>query len=198
MNNSEIITDRTYPIEPIWILKTTLPSMIGMILPFAYSLFFILPVLSAQKKQTLELPIYVLTFCVLWVIPIPLHFLYNVARRKNFHFAIEEKFLTARQGVFAKQTIHIPYGVIQNVIVSQNFLDRFFGLFMVRLENASQNAGSADVISQMQYKQSSQREEIGFHKNSIEIPGLTQEHAQALKSIILEKIKENPMEDLGL
>lgn len=41
----------------------------------------------------------------------------------------------------------------------------------------------------------SRYEALGFVGNKIHIPGLKKDDAEALKAIILQKVKENPIED---
>jgi hypothetical protein len=36
---------------------------------------------------------------------------------------------------------------------------------------------------------------VGFSGNKVNIPGLTKQNAEILKGIILQKMKENPIED---
>ena len=92
-----------------------------------------------------------------------------ILQRAPFHYATEENFLTVKQGILSKQQRHIPYGVIQNLFVEQDLFDRFFGLASLTIENASQS--------------------------NVNIPGLTEEDAETLKEIILQKMKDNPIKD---
>ncbi|HTB34487.1 MAG TPA: PH domain-containing protein, partial [bacterium] len=63
-------------------------------------------------------------------------------RRATFHFSVDEKFLTVRQGIIKKQEKHLPYGVIQHIILKQGLLDRMLGLTTLALENASRGPGT--------------------------------------------------------
>jgi len=83
---------------------------------------------------------------------------------------------------------YIPYGVIQNIIVKQDLFDRIFGLASLIIENASESGGAFELQNQ-------QVETVGFYGNKVTIHGLTKTNAEILKSIILQKMKENPTED---
>ena len=101
----------------------------------------------------------------------------------------------------SKQERHIPYGVIQNIYVKQDLLDRLFGLASLAIENASQGAGSQDgnttKIFGMTFsnQRRQQTEIVGFRGNKVSVPGLTKQNAEVLKGIVLQKMKENPIED---
>ena len=121
--------------------------------------------------------------------------------RPNFHYALEEKFLTVKQGVFRKQERHVPYGVIQTLCLKQDILDRCFDLASLAVEDASQG-GQAQQGAQMKFfglsltsSRRSTGESLGFSGNKISIPGLSVQNAEALKAAILQKMKDNPMED---
>lgn len=131
----------------------------------------------------------------------PVHFMITVLRRANFRYTLEEKFLTLYQGVLSKQQRHIPYGVIQNIFVKQDLFDRIFGLASITIENASQGAGNAQkgeakVFGMKVGAQQKRRDElVGFSGNKVSIPGLAKANAEILKALILNKMKENPIED---
>jgi membrane protein YdbS with pleckstrin-like domain len=108
------------------------------------------------------------------------------------------------QGILSKQQRNIPYGVIQNIFVHQRLVDRIFGLASLSIENASQGGGNQNsnntkafgiTISNQQTKKRGELEMPGFNGNKISIPGLTKQNAEALRELILQKMKDNPVED---
>jgi uncharacterized membrane protein YdbT with pleckstrin-like domain len=126
----------------------------------------------------------------------------TIFKRANFHYSLEEKFLTLKQGILSKQERHIPYGVIQNLLVKQDLFDRIFNLASLTIENAAQGAGYLTSPRQekvfgirISRRQQQQAEIVGFSGNRVSIPGLTKINAEALKRLVLEKMKENPIED---
>ncbi len=191
---NEIITEKNYPVQGLWILKSILSSVFMLIF---FLIYFLFSSFSESGRST-EIDLY---FAVFVGFAIFLFFA-TILRRFNFHYSIEKKFLTLKQGVLSKQQRYIPYGVIQNLLVKQDLFDRIFGLASLRIENAAQGAGILATPQQPKvfgiriHTQQRQRVEIvGFSGNSVNIPGLKKMDAETLKEIVLQKMKENPIED---
>lgn len=182
----EQITENNYPVQPIWVLK----SMLGFVFAFTISIFLLLIG-------------YINFYLILLILYTPIYFIIVVLRRKNFHYLIDKEFMVIKQGVLSKKQRNIPYGVIQNVFVKQDLFDRLFGLASVTIENASQAGGKENNEQKvfgmkMRAQNRQQVETVGFTGNKVSIPGLTKQNAEALKNTILERIKANPIEELGL
>jgi uncharacterized membrane protein YdbT with pleckstrin-like domain len=165
---ANIVTEANYPITKLWIFKA--PIILGAI-----------SILLAFFG--LYNPVLILAF--------PFYLIANPLLRRNFHYSTEEKFFVVRQGVFSKKQRNLPYGVIQNVLVKQDWFDRIFGLASFSVENSS--VGGGGKLAPLQARQ--QGETVGSSANKVNIPGLKKEDAEALKLIILERMKENPIED---
>ena len=192
----EIITEKNYPIQGLWVFKSIFGSLFALISFVLY--FLISPRLGETSKDT-ENFFYVIIIIVGFAI---FHFIVTILRKVNFHYSIEENFLTLKQGILSKQQRHIPYGVIQNLFVKQDLFDRIFGLASLTIENASQGAGSLAAPQQQKVfglrignQKRQQVEMVGFSGNKVSIPGLTKANAEILKGIVLQKMKENPIED---
>src|SRR3989338_9322075 len=166
---NEKITERTYPIEGKWIFKSTMGSVIIILF---LTPFFLFGLTSLKLGPIL----------IIFIALIPFSLIAAFLQKANFHYTIEDKFITLKQGILSKQQRHIPYGVIQNIFVKQDLFDRFFGLASLTVENASQGAGSQTAGT---------RQIFGM----VNIPGLAEQNAQALRAIVLQKMKENPIED---
>lgn len=185
----QFITEKIYPIEIIWVLKALLKY--GLILIFLIPAFFI------QSRKDTELVVNLILYIVFFIGLV----IYAALRRATFHYFVEDKFLTLKQGILSRQQRHIPYGVIQNIFVKQDIFDRVFGLASLVLENASMGAGSQveGVTKIFGFKVKSREKQrvemVGFSGNKVSIPGLKKENAEALKGILLAKMKENPIED---
>ena len=198
MDNSQTITEKDYPIEPIWVLKSTLSFL--LILPITYWIFFSMMSSLEQSKATrlvISSLIYHEFFLLFILLPIPLNFFINILRRKNFHYSLDDKFLNLHQGILSKQNRQLPYGVIQNVIIKRGILDRIFNLTTLQIENAS-SAGGAFASQYSKNQQTSRGDTLGFQNNLIRIPGISVQNAEILKGLILEKIKANPIEEMGI
>lgn len=176
----ETITEKTYPIQLLW----TLPSLIIV------SLFFLVG-LSAGS----------LWFCFIAVaIYLPAYLAI-----KNFHYSLEKEFVTIKQGILSKKERQLPYGVIQDVVVGQKFVERLFGLANVTFENASQTGSAPAKLFGMTVgtlgggRRRSLYQEIGIQPDGkVNIPGLKKADAEALKNSLLAKIQANPIKEQGM
>ena len=165
--SSKLITEKDYPVEMRWVIKSIIGMIVAMIILFFVSLdyFFI------------------------YVILTPFYLTLTILRRRSFHYSMDESFLVVKQGVISKQQRNIPYGVIQNILVKQDVMDRLLGLAALNIENASSGGGTANV------RVKDKHEMVGFKGNLISIPGLAKNNAETLKEIILKKVSDNPIED---
>lgn len=176
---AEIITEKKYPIRNIWLFKQTLLAFIIL------SIYFIF---IASKGAS---DLFILIFYLVLGIPV----IINLLRRFNFHYSLDENFMVFHQGIISKSNRNVPYGRIQGVFTHQELFDRIFGLASLTLEDFSQGGRSAMNVDGYVGSGKSRREALGFVGNKIHIPGLKKADAEALKSAILQKIKENPIED---
>lgn len=179
-----IITEVNYPIQFAWVFKTFVAFFIAIIVTI---ILFLIGFYNI--------------YLLLLIVYSPIYFVILILRRKNFHYAIEDKFMTLNQGILSKQQRHIPYGVIQNIFVKQDLFDRAFRLASLAIENASQG-GKNDNNSNKKFlgmtvsnQKKQYSEAVGFQGNRVSIPGLKKEDAEALKNVVLQKMKENPLED---
>lgn len=196
-----IITEKDYPVQGLWIIKSIIRSLIVFIIIavfFYWSSGYENSSLWESLSKDPELQIY---FWI-YIAAVPSSLILAILRRATFHYSIEPQFLTLRQGILSRQQRHIPYGVIQNLFVKQDLFDRIFGLASLAIENASQ--GGTNVGNQQEQKvfglrignqRRQQTETVGFSGNKVSIPGLTKANAEILKGIVLQKMKENPIED---
>lgn len=165
-----IATEKEYPITKLWIFKApiiiTAISLVAIIFGYYFPYF---------------------------LIALPFYLIANPLIRANFHYSTEEKFFLVKQGVLSKKQRNLPYGVIQNVLVKQDWFDRIFGLASFSVENASQGGGKGFFSGLRSNKQ--QGETVGSSGNKVNIPGLKKKDAEALKLVLLQKMKENPTED---
>lgn len=185
---NEIITEKNYPVERVWVFKSILGSLLGFLILGPFYFFGI------RDSEIDFYMVFIIGF-------IPFYILYAYLRKITFHYSIENQFLTLRQGILSKQQRHIPYGVIQNVFVKQDLFDRLFGLASLILENASMGAGSQQERQTKVFgmtlgsKKQERVEMVGFSGNKVSIPGLKKENAETLKGIVLQQMKENPIDD---
>jgi len=189
-----IITDQDYPVEGIWILKNIFSVLVGLVILLV--ILFLVGIMFDAFAFLFGVYIF---FTLLFVLPFQLIPLFITARRRqNFHYTLEDKFITFRQGMLSKQQRNVPYGVIQGLFIKQDVFDRLFGLASLTIEDASNRGRSmANVDGKIYVGGKSKRaiEIIGFTGNKVHIPGMKKKNAEKLREIVLQKMKENPLED---
>lgn len=183
---NEIITEKKYSVQNLWILKSVLGSLFTLIFFIPY---FIFSSQTNEINENLEINLYIIIIIGFAFF----HLIITILKKINFHYSIGDKFLTLKQGILSKQQRNIPYEVIQNIFVKQDLFDRIFRLSSLTIENASYD--TRHLITSKRQLQQQQIEMPGFFGNKVSIPGLTKQSAEILKEIILQKMKENPIED---
>lgn len=184
---NELITEKKYPIQARWIFK----SIFGYLLVLVYILIIFL----GGNIVSGLLYLILISLSVIFVC------IQAALRRKAFHFSIEEAYLTFQQGVLNKSQRHIPYGVVQNIIVKQDLFDRIFGIASLVIENASQGGASKQNTQQKVFgipisnRSKQQGDTIGYDGSKTVIPGLLKQDAESLKAVVLQKMKEHPLDD---
>ncbi len=189
-----IITEKDYPVQGLWVFKSIIRSLPGLIILILFLAFSV----GARTDNT---SFYIYLFIYIGI-GMAFGLILPFLRRLTFHYSIEDKFLTLNQGILSRQQRHIPYGVIQNLFVKQDLFDRILGLASLTIENASQGAGALAAPQEQRVfgmrignQRRQQIEMVGFSGNKVSVPGLTKQNAETLKEIVLQKMKENPIED---
>lgn len=163
------VTEKTYPITILWIFKAPLIMLLISIIAILFGYWF---------------PYLIIAF--------PFYLIANPLIRANFHYAVDEQYFNAKQGVFSKKQRSLPYGVIQNVLVKQDIFDRLFGLATLSVENAVQAGDVQKIFGITLANKKQQQETVGSSGNKVNIPGLRRIDAEALKQAILQKMKQAP------
>lgn len=187
-NTTTVITEKDYCIQPVWVLASSFPSLIVLVVAL---LFTFIASYGSQKADAFTDWFMFIFYAVI----VPFNFFMNILNRHNFHYSVEDKFINLKQGLISKQNRQFPYGVIQNIILKRGLTDQLFGLASVSIENAAESGG-ATMISGKQARNAVPV--LGFFGNTVKIPGLKLQEAEMLKNLILEKVKANPIHDLGL
>lgn len=202
---SAIITEKDYPVQAIWLIKPIITPLMSLVV-----MSIMVGVVLGLFGFDLDSPMVgLLTFPLLFAGLMTISFFMTILQRNAFHYFIEDKFLTLRQGVFRRQERHIPYGVIQNLFVEQDLLDRLFGVASLIIENASREDASAleqsgtGILNMLMALHlvrvrgfiPKKKGIVGSSGNKVIIPGLTKANAETLKEIILQKMKQNPPQE---
>ncbi len=186
----EIITEKKYPIRNIWLFKQIL--FVIIILPIYFIFIFGFGNGAVFSSGTLFV---FFPFIFIFGLALGIPVIINLLRRSNFHYSLDEHFMVLHQGIISKQNRNVPYGRIQGVFVHQGLFDRVFGLASLTIEDFSEGGRSVMNVDGYVGSGKSRHEALGFVGNKIHIPGLKKGDAEALKEIILQKVKENPIED---
>ncbi|MDD5259566.1 MAG: PH domain-containing protein [bacterium] len=185
---AEIITEKDFPLQKSWFGKKIISGvsyLIYIVIPIGLP-FYVAHLKGNGQKFIEQMPMgikIIQIMMIVFIVSLPFS---AILRRIMFYFSLGEKYITLKQGIFSKSERHIPYGVIQNLFIKQSMFDRIFGLAFLSIEDASQGAGSGALPY---------GELVGFSGNKIGIPGIRKSDAEKLKEIILQKMKENPVED---
>ncbi len=173
------ITEKKYPIQFLWVFQS--------IIVYSFAMAYFIFIYGRGKNSWAGY--------VFYAIYLLLHIAYIMLRRKLFHFAIGKTYLNLQQGVINKQQRHIPLGVIQNVYVKQGIMDRMFGLASLTIENAVQNSNTKKGVFSM-LSGNNATQSIGSSANGgiVAIPGLKKADAEQVKTILLQRVKENSAE----
>lgn len=186
----EIITEKNYPIRNIWLFKRILVALIILPIYFIFFIFIGNGALFSSGLLVIFFP-FILIFGLALGVPV----IINVLQRSNFHYSLDQHFMVLHQGIISKQNRNVPYGRIQGVFVNQGLFDRIFGLASLTIEDFSDGGRSAMDAGGYVGSGKSRHEALGFVGSKIHIPGLKKGDAEALKEILLQKVKENPIED---
>ncbi len=182
---NEIITEKTYPIQNVWLFRQTFQGM-----SIAFILLFFIFLSNIKGFFSPSGLVFTVAIFLLGII-LSSHSIMHVFQRANFSFRLEEQFLALNQGVISKQTRNIPYGHIQAIYLNQGYFDRMFHLASLTFDDTSVEGTSYMDHKGFVGRGKFRREVLGFMGNKIHIPGLKQNDAEALKMILLQKIKEN-------
>lgn len=177
------VTEKNFPIQKRWVVKPAFAAVPFLFTIFSFGLLLASNNLSSLKSLYPSIPTFGIPTLVI---------LFATLRRRSFYYSFEDNIITLKQGILSKQQKQLPYSVIQQVLVKQDFLDIVFNLASLSLENISKH-----VVSTGNYQNTKVQigDLIGFGESRIDIPGLSRENAEDLKKYILQKIKENPSYD---
>ena len=189
----KVVNEKTYPIQAVWVIKNFIYIVIrtaGFLIPVCFVLFY------SHARVGMSI---VAEFIVAIVFAIVLHvaiFIALVLRKIKFQYEFGEKNIILKQGIISKSERHIFYGRIQNISLSQDFVDKFLGIASLLIETAS-DSGGAKLLTEAKNDRS--REfgwfKLGFYSNCILIPGLLYDNASDFKKFIMEQMIANPIDD---
>jgi len=166
------ISEKRFPITTLWVFKVPLIILLINIVALFFGAYY---------------PYLVLAMLIMLIA--------NPLIRMNFHYSLEDKFFFVKQGVISKKQRNLPYGVIQDISLKQDLFDRIFKIATLRVENASNSKAKNYGTFRFGGVANSNDNSLGVSGSKINIPGLKIQDAEELKKIILQKMKDNPIED---
>ncbi len=137
INLSEDISSKTYPLSSKW----TTVALIGR---FFSSLAFpsILVFYFYIKSKDMSIVDHVADTLLVWGAILIVTYVARVISlflwKRNYAFNFTPEHIYYKEGILSISEKHMPYSSIQDVTVSQDIFERFFGLAKVVIENASQ------------------------------------------------------------
>ena len=152
------ISSKTYPIAARWFLMRicgrlvvfgALVGLLQMILLYTYKY----PAFWHGLEQIGVTP-GAIWFWVLGVsaFVFALLFLRTLLWLWGYSFIFLPEYIQLKNGVIARSEKHLPYRVIQDVLVAQGVMERLFGLSTVLVQNAAGMGGSVYIPGQSQEK----------------------------------------------
>ena len=175
-------------IKNTYVVKKLFGSCIGLI--FTLSIALILWSINVDYLFSFSV------YLVIAIIVFPISFFTVVLRLMTFSYDLGADYINIRQGIISRQERHVPYSVIQNVIVKQDLLDRLFGLSTIVIENASmggmvmpQSRGNGYAgASSTRYQYG---DFPGMSGNMLIIPGLARMDAIKLRDLVLKETEKS-------
>jgi len=165
MENPEIITEKDHPISAKWLIKWGPIILLGFLI---YSFIKIKP--NEDFGAMLNFSF----------VASSLIFLYVVIYRMTLRYRFGEDGFYIKKGVFSTAEKNVPYARIQNIVVSNDWMDNFLGIADLSIETASKGKEASKIFGLTS-------------SNRIVIPGLDSGDAEYIKNFVLERMKENPM-----
>lgn len=152
---------KKYPLSPKKPIKKTVQRFWYVILMVVVTGIFFF----TQKGEVNTLTIGLMALLVLLFF-IPFYF-YQLWYYKTYFYDLTDDFVIIKKGPIAPQEITIPYERIQDIYIEQDLFDRFFGLYDVHISSATLTS-----------------------EGLAHIDGVNKDSAQALRALILKKVKE--------
>ena len=183
------VTEKNYPIRFQWVLK-----FFGLVVLISVSFIFL-----SRIGVNLGPHPGLLTWLVVSAGLLPV--MNALLWRATFHYSLGGQFLVVRQGILSTQERSIPYGVIQNLSIHQDFTDSLLDLATLTIGDVSQDRGEVEAASPSLlalpfmsrmgrvYAASPQARapQLGFYGNNGRIAGLSVSDAETLKEMFLQK-----------
>ncbi len=136
-----------FPVHEAWIRMMRLNNLFVAFLITPFILIFTAPLTITGVFALLATRVGVSAVIIAFTAPVALFLILffglmwmTKTGNKNFSFEFQDQFLVMRSGIISRTEQRVPYRSIQNVMIQQGILERWYGLSSVMIENA-QGAG---------------------------------------------------------
>lgn len=139
---SEEVSIDTYPIVGRWVVQKAIGSLfLALVYAGMATMYLVIPDNDSNKSMA---DIFGMGgvgvsgfFIVVYILSFILQFAYAILWRMTYFFEFLPEYIVMRSGVIARREVHLPYRVVQNVTVSQGFIELILGIATVVVENAA-------------------------------------------------------------
>jgi len=172
-HSTQEISQDIYPISGAWLFQKAITAFFTSLFPVIVIIFISF---NGSDDQSQFFMIATAAYVVVWLFQV----ITNVLWKNTYKFKFMPDYLFVHEGVISVEEKHVPYNTIQDVVVSQGFFERMFGLGTVSIQNAVAN-------------QSAQG-----NSNGIVIPGQPIAKAQELSNLIRDILASQRGNSSGL
>lgn len=162
-------TRENFPLSMKKVLKKTVASVLiyFLILIIIFSIL-VIPIITGENINSGNVLFkYISIFIILLFLVTLIIYFYQKWYYSVYFYDLNENYIIIKKGPITPLEITVPFERIQDVYVSQDLLDRFFGLYDVYISTATFTSGTIAHID-----------------------GVEKKGAEGLKNLILEKVKE--------
>ena len=136
---SEEISSQKYPIMGKWVVLSLWSRIISSLIIWAIIIAgFSIKIISKVGTESQISSNIVLIYIGISIISIIVSIIGLFIWKKNYSFRFNSENIYYKTGILSISEKHMPYTSIQDVTISQSFLERLFGLAKVNIENATQ------------------------------------------------------------
>jgi len=169
--------------------------VLGQLIAVMFVVLFYGGIALLDTKKGVNLTVSTVIYLCVFLFIVLFSTIYTVLRISTFKFAFGEDFISVKQGIINLQERHVPYAVIQDVIMRRDLLDRAFGLSTIVIENASMGGfGGGQYGNQAGGYGMGRNGNMNVYQpfpgmtgNKLTIPGLTAEDAITLREQVLAR-----------
>jgi len=133
--SSDVFQSKKYPIQGTWIFISLMRNLFTAGIYVLFVWFFL------YRRFAGLYIMHVTQFLIIYVTIWAIQSVWVLFWKETFSFAFLPQFLLVKDGVVRREEKHVPYRVLQNVLLKQDILERIWGLSTVVIENAA--AGSS-------------------------------------------------------